>query len=92
MPKTPDAIDHMPEQMKSEYRRLKEQLAQREKTRLPLTNINQDKGVEIVATDESFFIQTSRKRTPFGPSIAVCLQEVSAHEKLQNTFTKHHRG
>lgn len=44
VPKTPDAMDHMPEQMKTEYRRLKEQLAMREKTRQPLTNVNQEKG------------------------------------------------
>ena len=44
VPKTPDAMDHMPEQMKTEYRRLKEQLALREKTRQPLSNVNQEKG------------------------------------------------
>ncbi|XP_068711250.1 zinc finger C3H1 domain-containing protein-like isoform X2 [Montipora foliosa] len=38
VPKTPDAMDHMPEQMKNEYRRLKEQLANRQKTK------QQDKG------------------------------------------------
>lgn len=38
VPKTPDAMDHMPEQMKNEYRRLKERLAHREKTK------QQDKG------------------------------------------------
>ena len=46
-PKTPDAMDHMPEQMKTEYRRLKEQLAMREKTRQPLANFNQEKGTKI---------------------------------------------
>ena len=46
-PKTPDAMDHMPEQMKTEYRRLKEQLAMREKTRQPLANVNQEKGTKI---------------------------------------------
>ena len=36
---------HMPEQMKTEYKRLKEQLALREsKTRQPLTTVNQEKG------------------------------------------------
>ena len=44
VPKTPDAMDHMPEQMKTEYRRLKEQLAMHEKTRQPLSNVNQEKG------------------------------------------------
>lgn len=44
-PKTPDAMAHMPEQMKTEYKRLKEQLALREsKTRQPLTTFNQEKG------------------------------------------------
>ena len=47
-PKTPDAMDHMPEQMKTEYRRLKEQLAMREKTRQPLANVNQEKGTKII--------------------------------------------
>ena len=46
-PKTPDAMDHMPEQMKTEYRRLKEQLAMREKTRQPLANVNQEKGTKL---------------------------------------------
>jgi len=44
-PKTPDAMAHMPEQMKTEYKKLKEQLALREsKTRQPLTTVNQEKG------------------------------------------------
>lgn len=44
-PRTPDAMAHMPEQMKTEYKRLKEQLALREsKTRQPLTTVNQEKG------------------------------------------------
>ena len=47
VPKTPDAMDHMPEQMKTEYRRLKEQLALREKTRQPLSHVNQEKGVKM---------------------------------------------
>lgn len=43
-PKTPDAMAHMPEQMKTEYKKLKEQLALREsKTRQPLTTVNQEK-------------------------------------------------
>ena len=45
-PTTPDAMAHMPEPMKTEYKRLKEQLALREsKTRQPLTTVNQDKGI-----------------------------------------------
>lgn len=55
VPKTPDAMDHMPEQMKTEYRRLKEQLAQREKTRQPLTSINQEKGRVIQQVNIFFF-------------------------------------
>lgn len=45
-PTTPDAMAHMPEQMKTEYKKLKEQLALREsKTRQPLTTVNQEKGM-----------------------------------------------
>ena len=53
-PKTPDAMDHMPEQMKTEYRRLKEQLAMREKTRQPLANVNQEKGTKIICVVVNF--------------------------------------
>ena len=46
-PKTPDAMDHMPEERKEEYRWLKEQLARREKRanqpRQPLSTINQER-------------------------------------------------
>ncbi|XP_048578387.1 zinc finger C3H1 domain-containing protein isoform X2 [Nematostella vectensis] len=45
VPKTPDALNHLSEDRKAEYRLLKEQLAQREgKRRLPLTDVNQEKG------------------------------------------------
>lgn len=45
-PTTPDAMAHMPEQMKTEYKKLKEQLALREsKTRQPLTTVNEEKGM-----------------------------------------------
>lgn len=45
-PKTPDALAHLPEERRAEYKRLKEQLAQHEgrKTRQPLSDISQDKG------------------------------------------------
>ena len=36
------------------------------------------------------YSQPSRKQTPFGPSVVVRLQEVSAYEWLKNR--KHHRG
>ena len=44
-PTTPEAMAHMPEQMKTEYRRLKEQLALREsKSKQPPTSFNAEKG------------------------------------------------
>ena len=36
---------------------------------------------------EKKYSQTSRKRTPLGPSTAVRLQEVSAYRRLKNTNT-----
>lgn len=59
-PTTPDAMAHMPEQMKTEYKRLKEQLALHEsKTRQPLTTVNQEKGNcnNVKPTSTSYNIQ-----------------------------------
>ena len=43
--KTPEALEHMPDSKKAEYKRLKAKLAQYEKKkRQPLSAVNQDKG------------------------------------------------
>ncbi|XP_067021110.1 zinc finger C3H1 domain-containing protein-like isoform X4 [Acropora muricata] len=79
VPKTPDAMDHMPEQMKNEYRRLKERLAHREKTK------QQDKGDRMKSTPavhEENTDSESGHLSDLQNFVSGCEENLANHKKL----------
>ncbi|KAL9984828.1 hypothetical protein ACROYT_G007164 [Oculina patagonica] len=87
-PKTPDAMAHMPEQMKTEYKRLKEQLALREsKTRQPLTTVNQEKedsSSSVISEDQTENVtkDDNSHLKDLHSYVTDCEENLSKHKKL----------